>query len=137
MTTVCPALLPPWYLTTKSTLSPSRSVALPLPSSPHCAPASTMAGIRRSLPCSGGAAVPGVAGQHRRGLAAAVGQELLAAPRLVILADGRGGPAEQKERPQETAIGLVLPRNRALPAPARAAQQIEAPVIAGAREGVR
>src|SRR6266446_9188114 len=45
MTTVCPALLPPWYLTTKSTLSPSRSVALPLPSSPHWAPTITMAGI--------------------------------------------------------------------------------------------
>src|SRR5262252_1066586 len=45
MTTVWPALLPPWYLTTYCTRSPSRSVALPLPSSPHWAPISTMAGI--------------------------------------------------------------------------------------------
>src|SRR3984885_12672589 len=45
ITTVWPALLPPWYLTTYCTLSPSRSVALPLPSSPHWAPISTMAGI--------------------------------------------------------------------------------------------
>src|ERR1700733_4023131 len=45
MTTVWPALLPPWYLTTYWTLSPRRSVALPFPSSPHWAPTSTMAGI--------------------------------------------------------------------------------------------
>src|ERR1700742_3428490 len=45
ITTVWPALFPPWYLTTYWTRSPSRSVALPLPSSPHWAPISTIAGI--------------------------------------------------------------------------------------------
>src|SRR5699024_477769 len=47
-TTVCPALLPPWYRTTHCARSPSRSVALPLPSSPHWAPMSTIAGMEHS-----------------------------------------------------------------------------------------
>src|SRR5215469_6680822 len=37
-TTRCPALLPPWYRTTKSAFIESSSTILPLPSSPHCAP---------------------------------------------------------------------------------------------------
>src|SRR6266536_2409034 len=92
MTTVCPALLPPWYLTTKSTLSPSRSVALPLPSSPHWAPASTMAGILPTPSCEVPAGCPQVRclrGVRRSGaredgsrLRAGVGQELLAPLRL-------------------------------------------------------
>src|SRR5699024_10514523 len=49
-TTVCPALLPPWYRTTHWTSPPSRSVAFPLPSSPHWAPISTIAGIGCSPP---------------------------------------------------------------------------------------
>src|SRR5664279_939859 len=48
MTMVWPALLPPLNLTTASTPLLSRSVALPLPSSPHWAPTSTIAGIRAS-----------------------------------------------------------------------------------------
>src|SRR5699024_1521229 len=44
-TTVCPALLPPLGLTTYSTRPPRMSVALPLPSSPHWAPISTIAGM--------------------------------------------------------------------------------------------
>src|SRR5262245_50198510 len=47
-TTVCPALLPPWYRTTYSTRPPSRSVTLPLPSSPHWQPMSTIAGMSPS-----------------------------------------------------------------------------------------
>ena len=43
-TMVWPALLPPLNLTTASTRLPSRSVALPLPSSPHWAPTRTIAG---------------------------------------------------------------------------------------------
>src|SRR6266567_3331100 len=96
MTTVCPALLPPWYLTTKSTLSPSRSVALPLPSSPHWAPASTMAGIPPTPSC-----------QAPAGLSAS-----------------------------SAAAGLLFPWDRAMPVPARPAQQIQAAVIAGAGVGV-
>ncbi len=44
-TIVWPALLPPLNLTTASTRLPSRSVALPLPSSPHWAPSRTIAGM--------------------------------------------------------------------------------------------
>src|SRR3954467_8651714 len=40
-TIVCPALLPPWKRITRSAFSASRSVTLPLPSSPHCAPTMT------------------------------------------------------------------------------------------------
>ena len=51
MTMVCPALLPPLNFTTASTRLPSRSVALPLPSSPHWAPTSTIAGMRYLARC--------------------------------------------------------------------------------------
>src|SRR5690606_15384252 len=44
-TTVWPALLPPLNLTTQSVRSPSRSVALPLPSSPHWTPTITIPGM--------------------------------------------------------------------------------------------
>src|SRR5215510_10680047 len=41
MTSVCPALWPPWNRTTPPTRSVSRSTILPLPSSPHWAPMTT------------------------------------------------------------------------------------------------
>ena len=41
-TTVWPALLPPWYRTTTLTWGVMISTTLPLPSSPHCAPITTM-----------------------------------------------------------------------------------------------
>ena len=41
MTSVCPALCPPWKRTTPSTSSVSQSTILPLPSSPHCVPTTT------------------------------------------------------------------------------------------------
>src|SRR5688572_1671591 len=41
MTSVWPALWPPWKRTTPATRSVSRSTILPLPSSPHCAPITT------------------------------------------------------------------------------------------------
>src|SRR6478735_12152669 len=48
-TIVWPALLPPWKRTTASACSASRSVILPLPSSPHWAPTMTIPGTVRSL----------------------------------------------------------------------------------------
>src|SRR5215475_5132742 len=44
-TTVWPALLPPWYRTTTLTCGVMTSTTLPLPSSPHCAPTTTMLAI--------------------------------------------------------------------------------------------
>src|SRR4051794_15448721 len=44
-TMVCPALLPPWKRMTASARSARRSMTLPLPSSPHCAPTMTVPGI--------------------------------------------------------------------------------------------
>ena len=44
-TIVWPALLPPWKRTTASPCSASRSVILPLPSSPHWAPTITIPGM--------------------------------------------------------------------------------------------
>src|SRR5690554_5540892 len=49
MTRVCPALCPPWYLTTMSARSESQSTILPLPSSPHCEPITATFAIRCSL----------------------------------------------------------------------------------------
>src|SRR5271166_2444419 len=146
------------------------SVALPLPSSPHCAPTITMAGMsqgpsrnRTKAPASviavRHASAAGAlafrcyrkcarctwrlaAGRGSRleggyGCSAAVGEELLAAPRLVVLADGRGRNAEHVERAQEPLVGLVLPGNRAVPGPACPAQLVEAPVVAGPGKRVR
>src|SRR5690606_12157250 len=41
MTSVWPALWPPWKRTTTSARSESQSTILPLPSSPHCEPTTT------------------------------------------------------------------------------------------------
>ena len=41
-TIVWPALFPPWNLTTKSAVEAKKSVTLPLPSSPHWAPRTTV-----------------------------------------------------------------------------------------------
>src|SRR5262249_30976874 len=45
-TSVWPALLPPWKRTTKSASAARRSTTFPFPSSPHCVPMMTVAGIR-------------------------------------------------------------------------------------------
>src|SRR5712691_5372694 len=52
-TTVWPALSPPWYRTTTLTCGVSTSTTLPLPSSPHCVPTTTMLGMVRSSPAYG------------------------------------------------------------------------------------
>src|ERR1700730_6662562 len=46
MTSVCPALWPPWKRTTMSASSDSQSTILPLPSSPHWAPITTTFAIK-------------------------------------------------------------------------------------------
>src|SRR6202035_101278 len=100
-------------------LSPSRSVALPLPSSPHCAPTITMAGMSAGpLPLHEWALgeEPG-----RRG-GAAVGQEHLAALSLVLLADGVGGDGQGGQRAQEALVGLMLPGHGPVALPAGPAQ---------------
>src|SRR3954469_8385284 len=48
MWTVCPALAPPWYRTTQSARSARTSTSLPLPSSPHCAPTTTIVRVLES-----------------------------------------------------------------------------------------
>ena len=50
---------------------------------------------------------------------------------------GVGRAGQGREGAQEAAVGLVLPRHRALPAPASAAQRVEPAVVAGAGVGVR
>src|SRR5947199_3152193 len=44
-TSVWPALLPPWKRTTTSALAARRSTTFPFPSSPHCVPMMTVAGM--------------------------------------------------------------------------------------------
>ena len=67
---------------------------------------------------------------------AGVAQELRAALPLVGLADRAGGQGEQGQAAQEAAVGLVLPRHRAVALPAVAAQQVEAAVVADPGVGV-
>src|SRR5690606_2848118 len=85
MTSVCPALWPPWKRTTPCALSVSQSTSLPLPSSPHWVPTTTtlrpvVEGFMLCLDCCGfggrdragrPAAWPGA---HRRGGAQRIGQ---------------------------------------------------------------
>src|SRR2546427_13044026 len=53
MTSVWPALWPPWKRTTMSACSDNQSTILPFPSSPHWAPTTTTLAISQSiLPCN-------------------------------------------------------------------------------------
>src|SRR6185369_16793159 len=75
--------------------------------------------------------------QRRGGGGAAVPQELRAALRLAVLADRRGGGAQHVQGAEEAAVGLVLPRHRAVALPARPPQLVQAAVVAGPRIRVR
>src|SRR5450631_3191483 len=81
-----------------------------------------------------GGSPPGSA-QLLRGFGAAVGQELAAACRLVVLTDRGGGGPEHVQGPEEAAVGLVRPGHRAVAAPARPAKLVEPAVVPG--PGVR
>ena len=70
----------------------------------------------------------------RRG--AGVAQERRAPLPLVVLADRARGQGEQRQAAQEAAVGLVLPRHRAVALPAVAAQHVEAAVVADPGVGV-
>src|SRR5471030_706450 len=50
MTSVWPALWPPWKRTTMSACSDSQSTILPFPSSPHWAPTTTTLAIALKIP---------------------------------------------------------------------------------------
>src|ERR1700736_1886820 len=50
MTSVWPALWPPWKRTTMSACSDNQSTILPFPSSPHWAPTTTTLAISRVFP---------------------------------------------------------------------------------------
>src|ERR1700758_4970334 len=52
MTSVWPALWPPWKRTTMSACSDNQSTILPFPSSPHWAPTTTTLAIRSGFPAS-------------------------------------------------------------------------------------
>src|SRR5262252_8357384 len=72
MTSVWPALWPPWKRTTTSARSDSQSTILPLPSSPHCEPMTATF------------AIPKILLEHLRGAAA---PEMRAAepPRFLLI----------------------------------------------------
>src|SRR5215813_5203886 len=74
--------------------------------------------------------------ESRDGRRAGVSQEFLTADSLVLLADRGCGHAEGMQRPKEPLVGLMLPGNRPVSVPARAAQLVEAAVIAGPGERV-
>src|SRR5262245_47050463 len=68
ITSVCPALWPPWKRTTPSALSVSQSTILPLPSSPHWVPTTTtlFAMLSRASPITADR-LPRLASAHQRG----------------------------------------------------------------------
>src|ERR1700753_2306176 len=67
---------------------------------------------------------------------AAVGQKELAADGLLFLVDGVGRLGQHGQGAQEALVGLVLPRHRAVAAPAGPAQLVQAAVVTGPRVGV-
>src|SRR5215218_3877502 len=88
---VWPALLPPWKRMTRSALSASRSVILPLPSSPHWAPMMTM---------------PAISACSLRGPARAL------RARLAVLGLRRGAAGELRARLVVDHAPLILPEHR-------------------------
>src|ERR1700682_2337197 len=66
VTTVWPALLPPWLRMARSAPSARRSMILPLPSSPHCPPTTMMttASPPLAVRAAGRGAVVGAAATH-------------------------------------------------------------------------
>src|SRR5215831_4966003 len=63
MTSVWPALCPPWKRTTMSACSDSQSTILPFPSSPHWDPTTTTLAMRR---LSSASATPGIISKRQR-----------------------------------------------------------------------
>src|SRR5699024_5993834 len=163
-TTVWPAVLPPLGLTTYSTRSPRRSVALPFPSSPRWAPTITTAGMATPGDWTTGGGGPrgsyqGRAGRplgggrgagHPAGTAAAPPRRAPSVQQagiglaeegghpigLGLVAESPGGLAQQGERPQEAAVRGVGGRDRSLTPPAGLAQGVPAAVVPGAGVGV-
>ena len=70
------------------------------------------------------------------GLGVAIVEQVQAAPELVGLADGVGGPCQSPHAPQEAPVGFVRIRDRTKTLPAVTAQLVQPPVVAGARVGV-
>src|SRR4249920_606146 len=64
-------------------------------------------------------------------------EELRAAGRLVVLAEGRRGPAQAPHTGQEATVVLVGLPPVATPPPAAAPQAVQPPVVADAVTGVR
>src|SRR6478609_4926702 len=119
MTSVCPALWPPWNRTTMSACSESQSTILPLPSSPHWAPTTTTLAMPACLPATEtGTAPPTGAGCVRREPFPRSGQRnqaihrmadrLTAAGRLLRLGPGRatGEIVRLDHRHRAAVVGL-------------------------------
>src|SRR5271166_5324158 len=97
MTSVCPALWPPWKRTTTSAPSESQSTILPFPSSPHWAPTTTTLAIPAAVLCPSNAQNPGDSDNERsRGGFAELGVD--DRPVGVKLRRGRGRRQEKRER---------------------------------------
>ena len=96
MTTVWPALLPPLNLTTQSVRSPSRSVAFPLPSSPHWTPTITIPGMGHS-PGGGRRYTPSYRAGHPR----------TSASRGPRLPHGRAVPASHRGKLDRRPVSAV------------------------------
>src|SRR5271167_4408409 len=118
MTSVCPALWPPWNRTTPWACSVSQSTTLPLPSSPHWVPITTTflpmlvrppsdrCVCRRSPSCAAadeGCELAQVQGESRRRAGAAEG---LADAVVALAAADRAGLARGKHR--ETRAALIM-----------------------------
>src|SRR6266571_2846267 len=89
-------------------------------------------GYRQRAIAGPGSGRPEAVGGRR----AALSQEFGTPRGLVLLADRGGGAGEHVQGPQEPAVRLVLPRDRAVSLPAGPAQLVEAAMVPGSRVGV-
>src|SRR6267378_3215938 len=116
MTSVCPALCPPWKRTTPWARSVSQSTILPLPSSPHCVPITTTLRALIVAPtprdCAGHAVAIRV--QHHAGMVVIAAQLCQIETHRQLARSCE--PAQRSERPGETcdAWQLLLCRGQNL-----------------------
>src|SRR5262249_61244473 len=111
MTSVCPALWPPWKRTTTSARSQSQSTILPLPSSPHWEPTTATLPMLLLLDRQRAAGLQIMRAAEAPGFAPRFGDRLEPRDRdPALLAPGGRHGARCRRRQEEPPAGLPRPR---------------------------
>src|ERR1700732_3476142 len=107
MTSVWPALCPPWNRTTTSARSESQSTILPLPSSPHWAPTTATLAMLLLLDRQRAAGLEIMGAAQEPSLAASVGDRFKSGKNdPALLAPGSRSTPRCRRRQEQPAAGL-------------------------------